>query len=653
MSANVSILILNVLLGLALLLLPGIALLRMCVPARALGFVCRLAVAPGITIALCVLLFTWCDLISLKLGPLASWLLIVSALLILLLVRPARRSLLTVESRKRMKRVLCWKLSRVPMSEWGAAAALIVTLTILLIVRFNATWGWCVPPGFDTAQHTIIVQLLLDHHGLFKSWAPYNNAETFTYHFGFHAMTALFAWISGLDAATSVLIMARVVGAATAAALFALVRLWTRSAWGGVFAVVFWLLYSRNLYTFDEAGRWTLLTGLAVLATALVLLSLYLRPGASRQARLGLLCAITIGGLALAQYKSAIIFMVLATALFCSRCVAEFVHGGNNRFRRLVQIILRILSVAILALLFAAPRIHSVMEAKAGRHLKHIVLESPPAASNTFDRPTLNGLGILRKEFAGRRDVVLSGLALVAALAVVVRRREALWFVAGWGVVCLVMNPSLIGIDRVGLIDENHWSYAVQSAFAAMAGLGVGLVCEAAGRTRSLSWNSLLLMTVSALCLWDWARQPPLPDLYRYVLPEDLRLMTWIERNVPNEEMITGRASFEHDQVLGLDAVTWLPYFTRHQTNQTNLAAALEKAPPEPLEKSRAFARELHARDMSTPESAQWMREAGFAWFYAGAIQPAWDAKLLDQITRNPALELVHAEGAARLYRVR
>jgi hypothetical protein len=56
---------------------------------------------------------------------------------------------------------------------------------------------------------------------------------------------------------------------------------------------------------------------------------------------------------------------------------------------------------------------------------------------------------------------------------------------------------------------------------------------------------------------------------------------------------------------------------------------------------------------MSTPESAQWMREEGFRWFYAGAIQPEWNAKLLDQITRNPALELVHAENAARLYRVR
>ncbi len=336
MSVQVSSVILGVLLGWALLLLPGMALLRICVPARVLGPLCRLAIAPGITIALCVLLFTWCDLVSVKFGSVASWSLIFSALFILLFVGKGQRSRLAGwfrgESRRRLKRVLCWKLQRIPVSEWLAAAALCVTFTILLVVRFNATWTWCVPPGVDTPQHTMIVQLLLDHHGLFSSWAPYNDAETFTYHFGFHAIAALFAWVSGLDAATSVLVMARVVGVTAAMALFGLVRLWTRSGWGGVFAVVFWLLYSRSLWTYDALGRWTLLTGLVVSASALFLLSLYLQEDAPRDLRLGLLCAITVGGLVLAQYKSAIIFMVLATALFGSRCVVTSVYGSTIVF---------------------------------------------------------------------------------------------------------------------------------------------------------------------------------------------------------------------------------------------------------------------------------------------------------------------------------
>jgi hypothetical protein len=72
----------------------------------------------------------------------------------------------------------------------------------------------------------------------------------------------------------------------------------------------------------------------------------------------------------------------------------------------------------------------------------------------------------------------------------------------------------------------------------------------------------------------------------------------------------------------------------------------------------------MYARDMSTPESAAWMREQGYPWFYSGANAPAVyavtpgdrtdrDQKLLEQMSRNPALELIYAAGAARLYHVR
>jgi hypothetical protein len=129
--------------------------------------------------------------------------------------------------------------------------------------------------------------------------------------------------------------------------------------------------------------------------------------------------------------------------------------------------------------------------------------------------------------------------------------------------------------------------------------------------------------------------------------------MKWIDRNVPSGELIAGRLHFEHNEVLGQDATTWLPYFTRHQTNQTNLAAAMEKAPPDRRKKLRVFSQELGERDMSTPESARWMLEEGFGWFYAGAIQPEWEVTLLEQIAHNPALELVRTDNGARLYRVK
>jgi hypothetical protein len=645
MSLHVGRAIFALFLGSALLLLPGFALLRLCLARRGPDLISRVALAPGITIAFSVLLFTWSDLFSIKLGPLISWLLLGGSLLVLLFgFRAGRRS-------NHLPQILSRNFRGMRVEEWFAAAALALMLVIVLIVRFRSTWNWVVPPGYDTAQHTIIVQLLLDHHGLFQSWAPYNEAETFTYHFGFHAITALFAWISGFDASTSVLIMSRLVGVAVAAVLFALVRLWTRRAWGGVFAALFWLLYTRDLYTFDPIGRWPLLCGLVVMGCALVLLSLYLTPFRAKPIGLGLLVSITIGGLALSQYRSVIIFAVLALALFSSRCVSEFVR--HRRFGNINLILRRFAAVGLLAFFLAAPRLQSVMHAKTGRYFKHIVLESPRADSIRFDRPLGKGFGIFLPQFGTRRNALISGFALLTLIAVVWRRREALWFIVGWGAVCVVMNPTLLGIDRIGLIEEGHWQLAVQTAFAAVAGLGVGLICEMAGRRRSLVWNSVLLFFVVASSLWEVARPSPMSSVCRYVLPEDLPVLAWIERNVPNEEGLAGRAAFDHDAPLGLDAMTWLPYFTRHRTNQTNLVALMEQAPTSSREKLRDFSRQLYARDMSTSESARWMRGEGFQWFYIGANQPEWGAALAGQIARNPDLELVRAEGAARLYHLR
>ncbi len=213
------------------------------------------------------------------------------------------------------------------------------------------------------------------------------------------------------------------------------------------------------------------------------------------------------------------------------------------------------------------------------------------------------------------------------------------------------MNPRLLGIDRVGLIDEIHWKFAVQTAIAVMAGLAVGLLCEVAMPRRALAWNIGLMFAALALAAYGAAQLPGLPDSSRFVLPDDLRLMSWMKEHVPPGEKIAARSFFDHENVQGYDAAIWLPYFTRHQTNQASLAAGLETSPAR--DRARQFTRQLYERDMSTPESARWMREQGFPWFFVGAIRPEVDAKLVEQIERNPGLELMRKENAAHLYRVR
>ena len=168
---------------------------------RRLDLISRIVLAPGVTIAIATLLFLWAEVFSFQLGWPAPWIVLVLSLLAFVQRRPHLQSV---------------------RENWLGYVTLVLLFLLLLVVRFYSTRDWIVPPGVDSAQHAIIVQLLLDHHGLFQSWAPYSDSETFTYHFGFHAVTALFAWMTGTDASFAVLIMARVMGACAVLSVFGL-----------------------------------------------------------------------------------------------------------------------------------------------------------------------------------------------------------------------------------------------------------------------------------------------------------------------------------------------------------------------------------------------------------------------------------------------
>ncbi len=80
-----------------------------------------------------------------------------------------------------------------------ADIAFIGIVVLIVITRFWAIRSLDLPMWGDSYQHTMIAQLLVDHGGLFTSWQPYTDLNTFTYHFGFHSAVAVFDWITHMD----------------------------------------------------------------------------------------------------------------------------------------------------------------------------------------------------------------------------------------------------------------------------------------------------------------------------------------------------------------------------------------------------------------------------------------------------------------------
>src|SRR3990172_4084011 len=182
--------------GVFLYLVPGWALLS----ALWAGFgteplLSRAGLSAGVSLVLNALVYLWTDLAGLRLGALYAWL--PSSLGLVYLLWRLRRS--------RPRDLLDH------LRDWGNSTAFWADLTTgsLLLLVFGVRFAMIRPLFFplwgDSVHHTMIAQLILDHGGLFNNWSPYTDLTTFTYHFGFHAAAANFAWVGQLPSYRAVL----------------------------------------------------------------------------------------------------------------------------------------------------------------------------------------------------------------------------------------------------------------------------------------------------------------------------------------------------------------------------------------------------------------------------------------------------------------
>ena len=76
---------------------------------------------------------------------------------------------------------------------------LIIIFLVLFIILFslrNIVAGL----GSDSYHHTLITQLILEQGKAPNNYEPYAPIISFSYHFGFHGLSALLSYISGLSA---------------------------------------------------------------------------------------------------------------------------------------------------------------------------------------------------------------------------------------------------------------------------------------------------------------------------------------------------------------------------------------------------------------------------------------------------------------------
>lgn len=563
------------LVGILLFALPGWALLDILWHGyNASGWFEKLALSVGVSLAIYPLVFLWTDLVGLHLGYLYAWLppSISLAWFIWKFVGFIRSTEFSLPHL--VKTRLGSNLPSLrSLSDQSASIALILTLGMVFAVRFWVIRLVDVPLWGDSYQHTMIAQLLVDNRGLFTSWLPYAELQTFTYHFGFHSLVAVFHWVTNLSLHQATLWTGQILNGVAVLALYPLATRLGGNRWAGVVAVlVAGLLLPMPMY-YVNWGRYTQLAGQAILPIAVYLLW---RAIDSQPRNWGLIVIswIVMAGLALTHYR-VLIFAVIFIASFF------LISARRHNFRALL------LNTTILGVGAGALFLPWFLRVFQG-HILTILgyqLSTPASAVSEWTQqynvigdlfiylpagvwllmPILIGWGLWMKK---------SGIAVIA-----------LW----WLLIFWVANPSWLGLPGEGALNN----FAVFIAAYLPAGLILGssmgwlvkrdiAIEQLSGRVRPALSLFLLVLVVF---LGTWGLTHRVRDLefrkHALVTRPDLRASQWIQSNVPGDArfVVNSFIAYGGSAVVGSDAGWWLPLLAQRQTTLSPLNYGSERGP--------------------------------------------------------------------------
>ena len=188
----------------------------------------------------------------------------------------------------------------------------LLAFAAILAFRFYQARTLVVPAWVDSVHHTLLTRLILETGGVPADFEPYMPVPLH-YHAGFHTVTALFAFLSGLEPVRAVLVFGQVLNAAAALGVYRLAH----AIWGGWrrgLAAMLLVGFAFQMPAYYLTwGRYTLLAGIFIftIAASMVLEAQRGEEGAGRGVQLAVLTA----GLIFSHYLAAILFALFLGAV--------------------------------------------------------------------------------------------------------------------------------------------------------------------------------------------------------------------------------------------------------------------------------------------------------------------------------------------------
>ena len=218
-------------------------------------------------------------------------------------------------------------------------------LAVALAWRFWQARDLLLPNWVDSQHHVLIIRKMIEFGGLPSTLEPYLPGP-FYYHFGFHAVGALFSVLSGLDPAASVLMLGQVINACVGLAVYALAKQLSKDWRIGLLAAVFVTFVTKMPGYYLTWGRYTLLIGVMILPVAIAE-AIHAWENHDKWWKLAGLSLLTAGTL-LSHYFTAFLF-VLFLALVGLQWLIETISAKSANWKPIASVAISTLAGLVLA----------------------------------------------------------------------------------------------------------------------------------------------------------------------------------------------------------------------------------------------------------------------------------------------------------------
>jgi hypothetical protein len=631
-------------LGVALLLfvLPGWFLSRGLVPGwLKLPLWSQFSLASSLSLAVYPLLLLWSSLLGWQPGAWLAWIPPVLSLVGLVLLNKGKKFRLRI-----------WLRDHRPDLPGITLAALIC---FIIISRFWAIRNLAIPLWGDSYQHSLIGQLLVEQGGLFRSWQPYSELASFTYHFGFHSLAAAFTWVTGLAAPQSILWIGQWLNLLAALCLYPLARRINDNPWAGVMAIFLAGLVFPMPAFFLNWGRYSQLAGMVLLA-GLIATGWELLERAERSWTLLLLVGIGAAGLALTHYRVALFAVLFAI----TRWILSLRQPGSRE--KLWRNLLAGLAASLLALPWFT---RSMLEGAWSGFFNQL---TTPANQLSAEALQNYGPGELTFYLPGW---AWFGLAILAGYTLWKRKNNLHIILLWWLGLLLAANPNWFGLPGSGLLTSFAVLIAAYFPASILLGAGLGWLVEAlqrfVARSKPVHYANRIsapviagLLVAAGLLATPKQIQRISPAEYALTTRADLRAFEWIRDNLPPESkfLVNAFFAYEGSAIVGSDAGWWLPLLANRETNLPPLLYLTERGPrPDFPAWVNQLVAQIQRTGLDHSTVLDELKLRGIEYLYIGQrhglVNTSQPLIKLDTLTNHPGFELVYHQDRVWIFQIR